>query len=175
MALTVTPSQRRTATLVLLALAVLGLVIRAASDPASAWHDVGTLLLILWLPVVGNLIAHLMGLFRTRNPPPPGGFAPDAPFAPQLQARLEVMALPAGFAASLDATEARAALIVGQHGFTVRLGQPVAQWLAAVPVGTSQDVALELLRPEAAAGLLGAGTDIHLVMGRTAVARGYVL
>jgi hypothetical protein len=36
-------------------------------------------------------------------------------------------------------------------------------------------MALELLRPEAAAGLLEAGTDIHLVMGRTAVARGFVL
>src|SRR4051812_43140999 len=94
MALAVTYRQRRTITAIFLVFAVLGAVIRAVTDKGTTAHDVGTLLLVMWLPIVGNIVGWLMGLFRSRKPPKPGGFDAARPFTPTLQARLERVDLP---------------------------------------------------------------------------------
>eukprot|EP01034_Spumella_vulgaris_P006289 gene6289-8010_t len=53
MSFTVSSSSRRVAMAVLLGLAVLGGVIRYTATNPSTLRDVGTLLLVLWVPAIG--------------------------------------------------------------------------------------------------------------------------
>ncbi|RYY99978.1 MAG: hypothetical protein EOO24_16830 [Comamonadaceae bacterium] len=169
MPIVATPGRRRIAMAVLLALAALGAVIRATAPDPSVLRDIGTLLLVLWLPAVGNLIAWLI-----RQIPPAAprvtDFRPGAPFTPHLRA--ELMPVPVAPASAIDAAEARCTLIVGRQGFTARLAAPVVQLLQ--PAG-SQVHQLELLRPDQALQQLKPGVRFHLLVGPTALASGEVL
>jgi hypothetical protein len=168
MALTATPARRRIVMIVLLLLAALGGVIRKFAPDPSTLHDLGTLLLVMWLPAVGNLIAYLIRRLPRRPPRPASlpvaAFPQASAFAPHLQARLEPVApLPA-------ADGATCLLLVEGQAFTARLALPVAQALDA-----PQLQPIELLRPAAALPHLAAGTAFHLLVGTTAVAKGWVV
>lgn len=163
-----TPGRRRIAMTVLLALAVLGAVIRAFAPNPSVLRDVGTLLLVLWLPAVGNLIAWLVRQWP-RKPAPAADFDPAAPFTQHL--RVELTPVPVT-ATGLDGDATRCTLILGQQGFTARLPAPIAQVLAAP---AASPVAIELLRPDTAREHLVPGAVFHLLLGVTAVAKGRVL
>jgi hypothetical protein len=160
-----TPARRRLALGVLLALAVAGGVIRHQAPNPSTLRDVGTLMLVLWLPAVGNLVAYLISKLPRRKGRTVA-FAPDAPFTAHLVAGIVTLPLPAGWLERLDRTERKCTAVVGHHAFTVRAEVPLAQWLAAAP----QTLALECLVPSAALGELLPGTKFHLVVGPTAVA-----
>ena len=170
MGLTVTPSRRRLAMAAVLALAVAGGVIRALAPDPSTLRDVGTLLLVLWLPAIGNLIAYLAGKLP-KGSPPPTGFAPGQPFSPQVQVQLERIPLPAGAAAAFHADQL-GTVLVGRRGFTVRFAGPITAWVAGEGDTT---LSLELLRPQAARGYLEEGTEFHLLLGAQPVAKGRVL
>ncbi|MBC5765719.1 hypothetical protein [Ramlibacter albus] len=169
MAIIVTSSRRRLAMAVMLALAVLGSVIRAQAPNPSALRDFGTLLLVMWLPAVGNLVAYVVSKIPRRQPPPTT-FAPGAPFTAHLLARIEAEVLPEGWAQRLDAQEQRCTIVVGPRGFTVRSQEPVALWLKDPP----PTLALECLVPSAALHELVPGTAFKLAAGSTVVARGVV-
>ncbi|GAB3646570.1 hypothetical protein [Ramlibacter alkalitolerans] len=166
MALIATPARRRMVMIVLLLLAVLGGFIRKFAAPASTLHDVGTLLLVLWLPAVGNLIAYLIRRIPRRPQPAPelprAVFPAGSAFTPHLQARLEAIG-------ALPAQHADCLLLVAGQAFTARLSAPMAQALAA-----PQPQPIELLRPAAALPRLAPGTAFHLLVGTTAVATGRV-
>ena len=83
-----TPSRRRTAMAVMLALAMSGLVIRYFAPDPSMLRDFGTLLMVMWLPAVGNFAAYLIGKIP-RPPPRVVEFTRGAAFEPHLQVRLE--------------------------------------------------------------------------------------
>lgn len=170
-AVVATPFRRRIAMGVMLVLAASGGVLRHYAPAPSTLHDIGTLLLVLWLPAVGNLIAYLVGKLP-RRAPPPTDFPAGSAFTPQLELQLETVPLPAGWLATLDADERRAVLLVGRHGFTVRLAQPIARWLAQAPASATW---VELLRPASARSTLTPGTALHVLVGSTAVAKGQVL
>jgi hypothetical protein len=170
MPITATPARRRIAMGALLVLAASGGVIRALAPDPSITRDVGSLLLVLWLPAVGNLIAYLVTKLP-RRAPPPTHFSPDRPFSANLEVTLQRLALPADFAPSVPADQL-ATVLVGRSGFTVRFATPVAHWLAGDGDST---VMLELLRPSAALAHLRAGTEFHLLIGRQAVAKGGIL
>lgn len=155
---------------VLLFLAVAGGVIRYQAPNPSTLRDIGSLLLVLWLPAVGNLIGYFLRKLPAPKPPPLA-FAPEAPFSAQLLARIDSVTLPPGWLGTLDPTEQRCVALVGRRGFTVRSAQPLAQWLAQPP----QTLALECLVPDTALRQLVPGTAFHLLVGSTAVARGQVL
>jgi hypothetical protein len=165
MAYTVTSSGRRLVMAALLALAIAGGVIRYFAPNPSTLHDVGTLLLVLWLPAVGNLISFLVRRIPLKAPRIVD-FPAGAAFTPHLQVRLE----PAGTAA-LAPAERRCTLLVGSHGFTARLAQPLLETLR---VPGPQAAALELLHPAVALPHLAPGTDFHLLVGTTGVAKGCV-
>lgn len=156
---------------VMLALALSGGVVRHYAPAPSTLHDIGTLLLVMWLPAVGNLIAYLVGKMPRREPPPTD-FPAGSVFAPQVEVRVDTVPLPEGWLATLDPDERRAVLLVGRQGFTVRLAQPLARWLAQ---GASPSVWLELLRPVSARKTLTPGTALHVLVGRTVVAKGTVV
>jgi hypothetical protein len=170
-ALIATPFRRRLAMAVMLALAVSGGIIRHYAPSPSTLHDVGTLLLVMWLPAVGNLIGYLVRKLP-RSEPPPTDFPAGSTFRPQWQVQLEPVPLPEGWLATLDPAAHKAVLLVGRQGFTVRAEQPLSRWLGR---GDTQVVALELLRPDAASRALKPGTTFHLLVGTTAVGKGSVL
>jgi hypothetical protein len=169
MSFTVSSSSRRVAMAVLLGLAVLGGVIRYTAPNPSTLRDVGTLLLVLWVPAIGQLIGYLARKIPF-SAPPPNEFAPGSPFTPHLQADVSPVTLPEGLP-PLAPDEERCTVIVGRRGFTARLGQPVAQWWAA---GGTQRAGIELLRPGLAVSHLPTGTAFHILVGTTAIARGQV-
>ncbi|MCA0214494.1 MAG: hypothetical protein LCH79_15120 [Proteobacteria bacterium] len=169
MSFTVSSASRRVAMAVLLGLAVLGGVIRYTAPNPSTLRDVGTLLLVLWVPAIGQLIGFLARKIPY-SAPPPNEFAPASPFTPHLQADVTPLPLPGGLP-PLAPGEQRCTVIVGRRGFTARLAQPVTQWWAA---GGTQRAAIELLRPELARPHLAPGTGFHILAGTTAIARGEV-
>lgn len=171
MAFTVTPRGRQLAMAVMLALAVAGAVIRSRAPNPSIWRDIGTLLLVMWLPAVGNLIGFLARKLP-KAAPPPTQFAPGSPFTSQALARFQAVPLPDGFLDTMDRHDPRAVVISGRHGYTVRLDRPVADWLASPDPAP---VPLEFLLPKVALRALAPGMAIHLLVGKTAVARGVVL
>src|SRR4051812_45547657 len=116
MPLIATPSRRRLAMALMLALALSGGLIRHYAPAPSTLRDFGSLLLGMWLPAVGNLIAWLVRQLP-RSAPPPTDFAPGSPFQPQLQVRVDPVPLPEGWLAGLDPAEHRGVLLVGRHGF----------------------------------------------------------
>ncbi len=153
----------------LLALAVLGGVVRYTAPNPSTLRDVGTLLLVLWVPAIGQLIGYLSRKIP-HAPPPPAEFAPGSPFTPHLQAELTPVPLPEGMTLAA-AHEDHCTVIVGRRGFTARLAVPVARWLALGP----QRAGIELLRPALALPHLPPGTVFHVLVGTVAVARGQVM
>jgi hypothetical protein len=155
----------------LLTLAASGGVIRWLAPNPSTLRDIGTLLLVLWLPAVGNLIAYFVKRIP-RSAPPATDFAPDAAFAPQLQVQLQAVDLPAAQRAALDGSERRCTLLVGRHGFTARLEQPLAESVVRNEGGMTP---LQLLHPAVALRRLKPGTEFHVLAGAIAIAKGRVL
>lgn len=170
MGFSVTPARRRLAMGAVLALAVAGGIIRALAPDPSTLRDIGTLLLVLWLPAIGNFIGYLRGKLPKASPPPTG-FPADQPFSPQLRVQLERIPLPADAGLSIPPGQL-GTVLVGRRGFTVRFDQPLAAWMAGQGDSTSS---LELLRPAAARGYLAEGTEFHLLVGTQPVAKGRVL
>jgi hypothetical protein len=170
MAFTVTSSSRRLVMAVLLALAIAGAAIRLLADNPSTLRDMGTLLLVLWIPAVGNLI----GWLRAKLPaatPPPTGFAEGAPFEAQLVAELTPLA-PEGFLEAFDPATPTCTVLSGRQGFTARTVPPLAQWLADP---APHRLRLQFLAPALALRRLPPQTAFHVLVGQVAVAKGRVL
>jgi hypothetical protein len=170
MGIKATPFRRRVAMAVMLLLAVAGGVIRWYAPNPSTLRDLGSLLLVMWLPAVGNLIAFLVGRIP-RSAPPVTEFTEGSAFSPQLHVQL-APSVPPKTLATLDAEQRRCTLLVGRHGFTARAAQPLAALLAAADAPPS---AFELLHPKTALKRLVPGTRFHLLVGTTALAKGQVL
>src|SRR3954465_6558617 len=90
MGFTVTPFRRRLVMAALLPRAGSGAVIRKLVPEPSTLRDIGTLLLVLWLPAVGNLIGYLIQKIPRRTRPA-RDFAARAPFTAHLQVQLELL------------------------------------------------------------------------------------
>lgn len=161
-----TSHRRQFIVAVLLALALVGAGMRIwAPDPSLA-RDIGTLLLVLWLPAVGNIVAFAIGRWRAAHPPRPA-FDPAAPFEGHLLVEL------AGLAPAAAAGEASlCTLVVGNEGFTARLAQPLARWLDGPQPAV---LAVQVLRPALALPRLPAGTAFGILAGTRTVGTGRVL
>lgn len=155
---------------VMLALAMSGLVIRYFAPDPSMLRDFGTLLMVMWLPAVGNFAAYLIGKIP-RPPPRVVEFTRGAAFEPHLQVRLEATQLPPGTVASFHATDDRCTIVLGKQGFLGRLDGPVVQALLRPGESVAQ---LELLHPHVALAQLPPGTQFHLLFETKPVAKGRV-
>ena len=163
-----TSSRRQLIMAVLLALATVGAAMRYWADNPSLTRDIGTLLLVLWVPAVGNLIAFLVRKMPRKVPVVPD-FEPGSAFVPHRRAELTPLA-PLPPAISTD--ERRCALIIGKDAYTARLPQPLSEWLAT---GQPQTVELQFLRPEVALPKLPKDTVFHVLVGTTVIGRGLVV
>ena len=167
----VNSSRRQIAMAVLLGLAAIGWAIRHWAPNPSLARDIGTLMLVLWLPAVGNLVAFVVRKIP-RRAPRLTGFEPALPFAAHLVAKLESVQEQSERIASLPADLAQCTLVVGDEGFTARAAAPLAQVLPAAP-GT-WDVPLQLLRPSHALQRLAPGTRFQCLVGSDVIAAGTV-
>jgi len=168
-----TTPRRKLIVVVLLVLSVIGAGIRFNAPDPSALRDVGTLMMLLWLPVVGNIVAWVTQQLRPKRPPPVLAFPADRAFQGQMLA--ELTPLPPGqrpASQALDPANTVCALLSGTEGFTVRLDQPLVQWLDR---GETQALDLEFLRPEVALPKLPVGAAFHVLAGNGAIGHGKVL
>jgi hypothetical protein len=157
---------------ILFALAIVGGVMRYFAPNPSLTRDMGNLLLVLWVPAIGNVIAFLVGKLRSKRPAPPG-FDPAQPFAPQLLVEITPFAPRLRAALGrIDPRQDQCTLVVGSDGFSARLSLPLADWL-------TQDQALpaelQFLRPELAMPRFAAGTDFRVLAGTVVAGEGRVL
>ena len=164
----VTSLRRQFAMAALLVLATVGATIRYWAHDPSVWHDIGTLLLVLWLPAVGNLVGFAIRKLP-RRAPPKTGFTTGSAFVPHLLA--EFTPLPTARILD-DAFERRCTLVIGEQGFTARLALPLSQWLAA---GSTQSLELELLRPALALPHLLPDTAFRILAGTAVIGKGHVI
>lgn len=163
--------RRQIITLVLLAFAVVGGIVRWLAPAPSLARDMGSLLLVLWLPIVGNIIAWLVQ--RAKTPAQPMGFADDAEFACHAQIEITLLPPPVPQAARpIRVGLFQCILIVGSEGFTARLHVPSGH---EPEPGVPATFDVQFLRPDTATPKLPAGTRFTLLAGRTPIAQGQVL
>lgn len=165
-------TRRQIITIVLLLAAVGGGVLRWQSAPGTLARDLGTLLLVLWLPIVGNIIAWVVGRARRPKVLPPG-FGPDAAFEPSAQ--VELTLLPADVPAEsrpIPAGLFPCLIVLGSEAFSARLQViPGAEPRPEV----SQVLLLQFLRPELALPRLRNSVEFTLLSGRRPLGRGRLL
>ena len=165
-------ARRQIMAVAMLVLALIGGLVRWFAPQPSLARDVGSLLMVLWLPIVGNIIGWLMQ--RARAPKHQlQGFAAGTPFEPH--ARIELTLLAADtprLSRPIRAGHFDGALVLGSEGFTTRLavpsdGEPVPEVPCTLEV--------QFLRPELALAQLTPGSKFALLAGRTLLGTGRVL
>ena len=158
-----TYARRKLVVVILLVFALAGGAIRLWTPNPSTLRDMGSLLLVLWVPVIGNVIAFLVHRIKLRRT------LFDDPFAPELLVELSPLAPPPRLARPLADS---CALVVGTEGFTVRLSRPLAGWLKA---GSPIQVQAQFLKPTMAIALFQPETPFRIVAQQQLVGDGRVL
>lgn len=162
-----TAARRKLIVVVLLLLALAGGAIRALADNPSTLRDVGTLMLVLWVPVIGNVIAHLVRQVRIARG---HSFPRGQRFAGELLVEMQPLVQVSSFAAPMTGSDC--ALVVGTEGFTVRLPRPVGDWLAA---GVAVQMQVQFLKPELALPQFAADTAFRIIARQHLVGQGRVI
>lgn len=166
-------SRRRTIVIVLLCVAVAGALTRQLA-PTGTLRNVGTLLMLLWLPIVGNIIGWLVQKLRARRAlavPP----EPDYPGAFQGHVRVELTLRPSQVPrhnAPLGQGDHRAALVLADEGFSARWIVPAGD---ALPRGTPKTIDMEFLAPATARPRFEPGTAFRVLIGESFIGDGRVL
>ena len=162
-----TAARRKLIVIALLLLAVAGGAIRAWAPNPSTLRDIGSLLLVLWVPVIGNVIAYLVRQFRIAHS---HSFSRDQQFAGELLVEMLPLVPVSAFTAPITGNDC--ALVVGTEGFTVRLPQPVGDWIAG---GIAVEMQVQFLKPSMALPLFAANTPFRIVAQQHLVGQGRVL
>ncbi|MET0541158.1 MAG: hypothetical protein ABWZ88_05330 [Variovorax sp.] len=170
--MTTIQARRQLIVIVLLCLAVGGGVVRYFAAP-STFRDIATLLMLLWLPVIGNVIAWLVGKWRRPPPPAAPSFGPAADFSPH--ARVELTLRPAAVPVEdtrIAEGEHRCSLVIGNDGFSVR-------WFVApgdvVRRGQPHALDIEFLAPAVALPRFQPTAAFRMLVGPAFVGDGRVL
>ena len=158
-----TPQRRKVVVIVLLALAAVGGAMRHWAANPSTLRDLGSLLLVLWVPVIGNVVAFGVRKFtqgRVR------GFAADRPFSGHLTVAITPLA------AGTERLQGDVcALVVGTAGFSARLSRPLARLKPGMPFIADA----EFLHPAMALPEFAVGTTFRMIANDQLVAQGQVL
>lgn len=158
-------SRRRMIVLILLSLAVVGAVVRQLTDRSSLTHDLGTLLMVMWVPAVGNIIGYFLQKWGPKSRRPPA-FAAGSAFVAHRRATLQLDGVPPCGGAELPCT-----LLLGSEGYTARIRSA----FDADATGVRKVFELEFLAPALALPLFPPGTAFRLLLGGTVAGEGRVL
>lgn len=171
-------ARRKLIVIVLLCVAAGGALLRQFAPPASMLRDIGTLLMLLWLPVIGNIVAWLVA--KVRRPAPPGlsgpvpaVFGAAGTFSPHAlveltlrEAKLPIEDTP------IAAGEHHCALVVGNDGFTAR-------WFVrpddTVSRGKAHALQVEFLTPAVALPRFQRDATFRMLVGGAFIGDGRVL
>ncbi|MGJ7522100.1 hypothetical protein ACSFA0_16560 [Variovorax sp. LT1P1] len=181
--LTQIQARRRLIVVILLCVALGGAALRQLSAPGSTQRDVGTLLMLLWIPIIGNVIAWLVNRMRAARAltkaaaamaeAPAAPLREDAPFEPHAWVELTLRA--AGVPAEdMPIAEGlhHCALVIGNEGFSVRWQVGPGRSFRR---GTLQTLPVEFLAPDAALSRLKPGLAFRLLVGEAFIGDGQVL
>jgi hypothetical protein len=172
--------RRKVIVIVLLCVAVGGAVVRHYATPGTTTRDIATLLMVLWVPIIGNVIAWLVSKRPRRAPraaaataATPPSFDTAGAFTPH--ARVELVFRKPGLPSQdvpIAPGEYRCALVVDKEGFSARWvvspGEPLERGKPAV-------LDIEFLSPAVARAKLPAGADFRVLVGEAFIADGRVL
>lgn len=173
-------ARRRLIVILLLCVALTGAVLRHLSAPGTTQRDVGTLLMLLWIPVIGNVIAWLISKVKKRpaaavaaTPTPDPVAFEDRPFA--AHAQVELTLRPAGVPAEdlpIAEGEHHCALVVGNEGFSARWQVGPGRSFRR---GTLQTLPVEFRVPATALARLQPGVAFRMLVGEAFIGDGRVL
>jgi hypothetical protein len=174
--MTTIQSRRQLIVILLLCMAAVAAVIRHHAEPGSTVRDVSTVMMLLWLPVVGSIVGWCYGKLRNRAPAPvqaPPGFAPGREFQPQAVVEftlrpalvpIEDVPVPTG--------EHHCLLVVGNQGFLMRWRVAPG---GAFRRGETRQMPVEFLTPQNALPHLAPGTPFRMLLGEAFIGDGRVL
>ncbi|MFS2166586.1 hypothetical protein [Variovorax sp. Varisp62] len=169
--------RRKIIVAVLLCVAIGGAVVRHYAVPGSTTRDIGTLLMVLWVPIIGNVIAWLISK-RPRRAPPPAAVAPPSfdtlgAFAPHALAEL-IFRKPALPSQDIPVApgEYRCALVIDKEGFSARWVVPPGD---ALERGKPAALEIEFLSPAIAQPKFPQGAAFRVLIGDSFIADGRIL
>lgn len=167
-------ARRRLIAIILLCFAVVGALMRQFAAPASTMRDVGTLLMLLWLPIIGSVVGWLfVKLRRPATSEPSTTFEAGSAFVPHALVELTVRPSQLPSEDTLIAEgEHRCALVVDNQGFSARLLVPPGQ---AFRRGEVQTLQIEFLKPAAALPRFPPDAAFRMLVGESFVGDGHVL
>ncbi|MDP9902225.1 hypothetical protein [Variovorax ginsengisoli] len=171
--MTTIQARRKLIVIILLAVALGGAAIRHYAAPGSILRDTGTLLMLLWIPIIGNIISWLVARLRRPVAAVPSGFDERAGFTPHLSVELTLRPpqIPAEDT-PFSAGEHRCALVVDNQGFSAR-------WRVAsgerVMRGQPHHVDVEFLVPAMALPRLPSDSAFRMLVGDSFIGDGRVL
>jgi hypothetical protein len=185
--MTTRQSRRKLIVVVLLFLAVAGATIRHFAARGTTTRDIGTLMLLLWIPVIGNVVAWLLArLKRPAKPAPATAGAMAAAAAAESVAKAletpfrahalaDITLRPAPIPADdllIAEGEHVCAFVVGTEGFSGR-------WRVgdggAFRRGTTQRLPVEFLSPTVALTRLVPGTAFRMLVGEAFIGDGMIV
>ena len=174
--MTTIQARRKLIVVLLLCVAVGGAVLRHLGAPGTTLRDVGTLLMLLWIPVIGNVIAWLIGQLGRK---PATDAAPAAAvdvlqtFRPQLEVELTLR--PAAVPAEdlpIAEGEHHCAFVIGNEGFSGKWRVPEG---GSFYRGTPQRLEVEFLAPALALPKFAPGVVFRMLVGESFIGDGRVL
>lgn len=166
-------AKRRFIVIALLCLALGGALLRQLAEPGSTARDVGTLLMLLWLPIIGNVIAWLIAKVRRQVAAEPAGFEAGSTFQPHVLVELTLRApqLPSEDSLIREG-EHRCILVMENQGFSAR-------WIVAPGQafrrGTAQTLQVEFLKPAIALPRFQRDAAFRMLVAESFVGDGRVL
>ena len=183
--MTTRQSRRKLIVIVLLFIAVGGAAIRHFVPPPSTLRDIGTLMLLLWIPVIGNVVGWLFGKVRvarqaakaarsTEPAPPTPPVAPTATGTFAADLIVEFTLRPASIPAEdlpIAEGEHQCAFIVGNEGFSARWFVPEGKSFYR---GTAQTLDAQFLSPTLALPKFEPGTAFRMLIGDAFIGDGQV-
>ncbi|MGC3983904.1 MAG: hypothetical protein QM777_03765 [Pseudorhodoferax sp.] len=166
--------RRQLIVILLLCVAAIAAVVRHFAAPDSTVRTVSTVMMLLWLPVIGSIVGWCYGKLR-RPPAPdtPPDFAPGQAFQPHalVEITLRESSVPAENIPK-QAGEHRCVLVVGSQGFQMRWQLAPGDLLRQ---GETRQLPMEFLSPQMALPLCPPGTTFRMLVGDSFVGDGRML
>ena len=169
--------RRKLIVAILLCVAVGGGVVRHYATPGTTTRDIATLLMVLWVPIIGNVIAWLVSK-RPRRAPRAAAVAPpsfDTAGAFTPHARVALTFRKPGLPSQdvpIAPGEYRCALVLDKEGFSARWVVPPGD---ALERGLPASLAIEFLSSALARPRFPEGTAFRVLIGDSFIADGRVL